>query len=54
MQFVANGPDVPDELLQAHEEVEWFSFVVQAFHTLRAFQALRALLSEYMKRLGRP
>jgi hypothetical protein len=20
MQFVANGPDIPDELLQAHEE----------------------------------
>ena len=33
MQFIVNGPDVPEALLQAHEEGKVAFFAVQASHT---------------------
>ena len=37
MQFITNGPDIPDELLQAHEEGRVVFFWEQAFPTLLVY-----------------
>ncbi len=41
MQFIPNGPDIPEELLQAHEEGKVIFFVGQAFLYQQDCQVLK-------------
>lgn len=45
MQFVADGPDVPEELLQAHEEGRVVFFAEQEFPTPLGCPVSRDLLT---------
>jgi hypothetical protein len=42
MQFIANGPDIPDALLQAHEDGRVVFSAALGFLTPPVYQASRA------------
>ncbi|WP_332606094.1 hypothetical protein [Acinetobacter sp. ESBL14] len=52
MQFINNGPNVPDELLQAHKEGRVIFFVVQVFLFQQDFQHSKCLVDKIYKNLG--
>jgi NAD-dependent SIR2 family protein deacetylase len=52
MQFVANGPDIPDPLLQAHEEGRVVFFCGAGISYPAGLPGFRGLVDEIYKRVG--
>lgn len=50
MQFIPQGPDIPIELLNLHEEGRVVFFVGQGFHVVPAYRVLENWLNECMNR----
>ena len=48
VQFIKNGPDVPDRLLQAHEDGKIVFFCGAGFHIRRNYPASRGWLRRYI------
>lgn len=52
MQFVANGPDIPDELLQAHEEGRVVFFCGAGISYPAGLPGFKGLVNEIYRRVG--
>jgi NAD-dependent SIR2 family protein deacetylase len=52
MQFVANGPDIPDPLLQAHEEGRVVFFCGAGISYPAGLPGFRGLVDEIYRRVG--